>query len=222
MLVEGLIRGRATLKEHIRIVKRLRPLIRIIVLHLMVVPGHETRNSRVQTLQVGIESILRITVAITVQRVGLNTVTMEADRWAAGLNEFVNVIAKENDKIGLLIDQMAIGREVSGFVVRAGNERKSELIERLTRRRCGHGAADTALRIATGESIPIRTIRCEALNLKVDRMGVAGFGEGGSASDNAAHCVVGRDLVDGRNVATGHAAGDMGIHRQGIGCKPRP
>lgn len=68
VLVKGLVRGGAADQELRRIVEILRPLVGIVVLHFVIVPGHERGCLRMQALQVGIEPVLRVAIAVGRQR----------------------------------------------------------------------------------------------------------------------------------------------------------
>jgi len=60
VFVECLIGRRALLQETRRLNEPLRPLIGVVVLHLVIVPGDERRHLRMQALQIRVEAILGV------------------------------------------------------------------------------------------------------------------------------------------------------------------
>src|SRR5208337_291367 len=134
VLIERLIGGSPAQQELGRILENLRPLIAIIVLDLMIVPGHERWHIGAEALQVGIELILTISIAIVRERLGGNAIGMLADRRAAPFNGIVDVVAQKQSKIGIVVGKMAIGGEIAVLIIRARDKSETEPFQRIPRR----------------------------------------------------------------------------------------
>ena len=175
-----------------------------------------------QTLQIRIEPILRIAVAVGRQRCRLDTIRMLAHGRAFLFDGFVDVVAQKKHEFRILVGQMSIGREIAVLVVRAGRDRKAQTLGRGVRRRQGSGAADAACGIAVGEAIPIGPARFEPANVEMHRIGESLLGGGFPTAHDIAQCGIGGDLVAEGDVAAAHAAGHLRIGRQRLRSEPRP
>ncbi len=159
MLVESLIGGRAPAKEQIRIIVELRPSVRIVVGDLVIVPGDESGCLRVQALEVGIQPILGIAVAVGRQSRRLNAVAVTANGRPVLLDVFVEVVAEEQHQIGVFVRKMAICGEITVFVVGARYETEPYAFDRRTGRWRRHHPPDAARRIPAQEPVPVRPPR---------------------------------------------------------------
>ena len=106
MFVKSLIGRGAPEQELRRIVERLRPFIGIIVLHFVIVPGDDGRHLRVQLLQVGIEPVLGIAIAISRQGRCFDTIAVAANDRPVLLDGLVDVVAEEQDEFGIFAGQV--------------------------------------------------------------------------------------------------------------------
>ena len=222
VLVERLVGGGALQQKARRLDEPLRPLVGVIVLDFVVVPGDQRRRSRVQVLQVGIEPVLRIAVAIERQRRRRHAVAVAAHGRFVLLDGVVDVIAEEQHDVWIFVGQMPVGREIAVLIVGARHEAEAQLVEGRSRRRQGHGAADAARRVAAHEAIPIGPAGLEPADIEMHRIGKGPFGRGLALAHHVVHGGVGRDLVVDGDVAAAHAAGGFRIGRHRLGRKPRP
>ena len=114
----------------------------------MIVPGRQRRRRGVQILKIRVEPVLGIAVAIALQRSRFGIIAMLADRGRAWIGEFIDVIAEESDEVGILVREMAIGREIAILIIGAGNEAEPHPLDLGAARRRGADTADAALRVA--------------------------------------------------------------------------
>jgi hypothetical protein len=119
VLVERLISRRAPHQEQLRVVETLRPFVGVIFRHLVVVPRDQRRHFSMQPLQVRIEPILRIAVAISGQRRRFDLIRMAAHGRPFLLDGFVNVVAEQEHEFRIFVGEMAVGGEIAVLVVRA-------------------------------------------------------------------------------------------------------
>ena len=172
MLVEGLVRGRA-LEERRLVQLVLVDPAGVVVLHLVIVPGHDPWEGGVGRLQVAIDLVLRIPVAIVAEPEAPPAPFVVAHEIPAR-GALVDVIAEKDDGVQVLAGKVRVRRVVPLCVVLARREREAERL----RRRAGRGRrprpADRTLRSGRAEAIPVRPVRLEAGHLDVHRVGESG------------------------------------------------
>ena len=81
----------------------------------MIVPGDKRRRRGVNALQIGIEPVLGVAVAVGRQRGGFDAVAVGAD--AALLGCLVDIVAEEQHHIGIFVGEMPIGGKVAELVM---------------------------------------------------------------------------------------------------------
>ena len=138
VLVVRLVRGGAA-REEIRI-EVFGPVVGVIVVDFVVVPGHEPRRRSVAALQVGIAFVERVTVAVLVERVGLAGIVLA--HVIAAPRRFVDVIAEEHDEIEVFGRHVPVRRVVALLVLLARREREAQAFDRGIRGGCSARAAD--------------------------------------------------------------------------------
>ena len=88
----------------------------IVVVDLMIVPSENPRADAMGCLQIGIEAVLCVSMAIVGQRTGLSTFT------SYGLNctpaRFIDINANRKNQIGLLSRKVPVGTEEPLLIVR--------------------------------------------------------------------------------------------------------
>ena len=92
----------------------------VVVVDLVVVPGHEPRHGRVQSLQVGVGLVLGVPVAVLRQVVGLVPDVLSDTIGARPA--FVEVIAQEHHEVDVLGDRVPVRPEVADLEVLARRE----------------------------------------------------------------------------------------------------
>ncbi len=101
VFAEGLIGGHAPNQKLLWIVESFRPFIGVIILHFVIVPGDDRRNLCMQILQIRIEPILRIAIAVGRQRRGLDAIAMPAHNRAILLDGLIDIVAEKQDEVGI-------------------------------------------------------------------------------------------------------------------------
>jgi hypothetical protein len=222
VLVEGLVGGGAPLEEDVGIVERLRPPVGVVVLDLVVVPGDQRGRLGVEPLEIGIELVLSVPVAIGGQRGCLDVVAVPPDRGSGPLHVLVDVVAEEDHDVRGLVREVPVGREVAVLVVGAGDETEPEPAEGLAGRRRRPRAADAALGLAAREAIPVGPAGLESAHLQVDRVGVGRLGDGLARLDDSPHAVIRGDVVAEDDVAGGQPPGRGRVGPERLRGEPRP
>ena len=222
MLVERLIGRRAPDQELRRIVEIFRVFVGVIVLHFVIVPGDKRRHLRVQALQVLVQSVLRIAVAIGRQRRRFDAIGVPAHDRPVLFDGFVDVVAEENDELRIFLGEMPVGGKITVLVIGAGHVTEAQAVKRCARRRQGDRASDRARRVAALEAIPIGPARLQAGDVEVHRIAEHALGCSLAAAHDFCHGLVTRNLVAQGDVAAAHAAGGFRIARQRLGRQPRP
>lgn len=203
VLVERLVGRRAALEEILRIDPGVRrPAIGVVVLHLMIVPGHGAWRTGMQRLQIGVALVLRIAAAIAIQITGLGqrVGAQELSR-AAGQGALVDVVAQEKHQVRLFGGQMAISAEIPQLPVRARDKAKTCRRQAACRRR-GPAAPYGALFAERLEAIPIRPAWLQAGHFDMHRVRPLAMGDG---------------FALGHHVFHGRIRGHFPAHRHGLG-----
>ena len=144
------------------------------------------------------------------------------DDGAVLLDGLVDVIAEEQNEFGIFRGQVAVGGEISVFVIGAGDKAKSHLRDRRLRGRKRDRTSGRADRIAREEAVPVGPPRFETGNVEMDRIGEGLLRRGIAAAYDFGHAGIGRDLITQGHVGAAHPARRFRIGRQRFGRKPRP
>ena len=196
-------------------VKRLRARAGVVVVDLVVVPGHQPRHGGVQALQIRIGLVLRVTVAVVGQRARL-TANVAAN--AAGPpRPLVDVIAHKHHQVQILGLQVTVSRVIAELEVLAGAEPEPQPQRYLARSRRRPRAPDRTHRVARHEPIEVQARRLKARHLHVHAVRPRRSRNRGPAlHDTPERLILGDLPVDGDRIGADPAAIER-LRRQ-----PRP
>lgn len=209
----GLVGGGAA-HEEFRI-EILGAVIGVIVVHFMVVPGHEPGECGVAALQVGIGLVAGIAVAVLRQRVGFRPFVLA--HVAAAPGRFIDVIAEEDHQVEFLLRQVAVRGIEALLVLLAGGEGETQAADRGAGGGRRARSANGAHGIAGHEAVPVPARRFQASHLDMHAVRMLRFGHRPSGADDGAKPLIPRDFPAHFDRRRGQAAA---IH--GIGRQPRP
>lgn len=218
VLVPGLEGGGAAQQEDLR---RRAVVVAVpgpVVVDLVVVEGGDPRRGRMRRLQVAVDLVLGVAVAVVDQRVDLVAPVQPRPRDVrAGLAAFVDVVAIVEDEVEPLGRKMAKGGKQPLLVVLAAGDREAEPLDRRARRRRGAGAAGRTPFLADLEAIPIVTAGLEPVDLDMDRVGELRPRRLGSFPHHSAEAIVGCQFPGDLDRLHRHAAAFERFRRD-----PRP
>src|SRR5207247_10960021 len=117
---------------------------RVVVLHLMVVPGDDPRERGVRRLEIRVGLVLRVPVAVVRQAEAPPALGVLANDVAASV-PLVDVITEEEDRVQILACEVGVRRVVALRVVLAGGEREVQRLRCRTDSWCGARSADGTL-----------------------------------------------------------------------------
>src|SRR5215813_10554276 len=125
-----------------------------------------------QGLQIRIGAIKRVAIAIAGEVGGGWTVMLAHDpiRESVRISALIDVIAKEDHEVGILLGHVPVSAEVSRLPVRTRGEGKPHTLRLCARCWGGLGAAYRALLTQCREAIPMGAPRLEAAHLHMHRM----------------------------------------------------
>src|SRR5688572_30315610 len=107
---------------------------------------------------------------------------------------FVNVVAGMEDEIELLLRDAAVRGEVTGLIVAAAADAKTDPLGGRARRRRGLGAADLAHLTAAAETVEIFAAGLEAVGVDMDAVPELGPRDRSARSHDGAELPIARDL----------------------------
>ncbi len=113
-------------------------------------------------LQVRVGAVLRVAVTVVVERDRLEAVELPHATVAPGV--LVDVVAERQHQVGPVVRHVAIGREESLFVVRAGRERELHRGDRHAGGGAGHGAPGGGLVAPDPEPVEILPTRLQPVH----------------------------------------------------------
>ncbi len=218
-LVVRLIGGGAAQQEDLRRRVALVAIAGIVVVDLVIVPGHDERRRQMRRHQIRIRFVLRVAVAIVDQRVDfLSQVLADVSGIAMGVAAaFVDVIAGVEHEVELFLGQPAVAGEVAGFEMPAPAHAKAQAIHCRAGRWRGDGATNLTGLAATTEAIEVFPSRREALGLDVHAVAKLRPRDCGARADDVPERAVGGDLPRHFDVGHRHAAAI-----EGLGSQPGP
>ncbi len=183
-----------------------------VVVHLVVVVADQEGVGGVRGLQVGVQPVLGVALAVVGQGDGLLAQMLAHARAPAGLAGrapavFVDVVpvVEHEIEVGFLGD-MAPGGEVAVLVVLAAGIGEADARGRAARGGRGAAAAHGADLRTRAEAIEKRPSGGQAGHLHMHRMGEFGAGEGRAAGQDAREAVVLGHLPIHRDGRAHHAA----------------
>ena len=147
----------------------------IVVLHLMVVPGHPPRAGGMHGLQVRVTFVEGIASAVVVQR--QHPAAAGHAHPAAAARVLVDVVAQKYHAVGMLGTQMAPGTKKAILPLLAGGVGQPQALHLVLRARQRQGAPDRADMVAHHEAVKVPTLGRQAGHLEVHRMGQLGWGQ---------------------------------------------
>ena len=214
VLVVRLVGRGATEQEGVARVIVLRDVVRIVVVHLVIVPGDPPRKRRMRGLEIRIGPILRVAVAVVLERRDL-VAAVHANPPGFGIARvLIDVVAEVKDEVEIFGGEMTVGREVAGLEMLTGDEGEPETIGRRAERRQGPRASDRARRIAHVEPIPVPPIGPQPFDVHVHRVRPLRRRAHDAASNDLRHLVVFGDFPPDVHRNRRHAAALQRIGRQ--------
>jgi hypothetical protein len=182
-------------------------LVGPVVVHLVVVPGDEPGEGGVGGLEVGIGLVLRVAVAVVLERddlrTGVRAHVAARDRVFVRA-VLVDVVAEVDDEVEILARHVPVGRVVAVLVLLAGGEREVQRVRRTGR--SGLRPAHRADLAAGTEAVEVLGAGPQAIELDVDAVAPLGSGLVLAAAHDAPEAVVERDLPVHVHIAVRHAA----------------
>ena len=141
---------------------------RVIVLHFMIVPGHEPRARCVHRLQLGFPAMQGVALAIVVQRQH-PAARGNPDRLGR-IRILVDVVAQEQHRVQVLFAHMAPGSEVAVVPTLARRVGEAQLLRPRIGRRKSARATRRAYRVSQHEAIEVPAIGLQARHFDVNRV----------------------------------------------------
>jgi competence protein ComEC len=216
VLEVGLVGGGAPPDERLARLAVVRVIVGVVVLDLVVVPGDDERERRVDRLQIGVGAIEGVALAVALEGHGLGPDDL-ADGVLLG-RVLVDVVAEMDDDVDILLRHVPVGREVPVLPVLAGREREPDAVDVGGRGGRGAGPPDGALPRAGAEAVPVRPRRAQPVDLDVDGVGAQRRRVDGVAGADLREALVFGQLVDDADRFGRHPAAG----RERIGRQPRP
>ncbi len=170
---------------------------RVVVLHLVVVPGGDHRELRVQVAQRLVGAVERVLLAVVGERdrlahdrrvvaVGPADLVVAHARLALGVVALaVDVVAEADDEVEVLALEQLVGVVVAVRVVGAGEEAEAHGLVRVGRQR-GLEAADRRVRGLGLEAVVVALVRVQALDPGLHRVALGVAGGDRARGDDAA------------------------------------
>ena len=148
-----------------------------------------------QTLQIRVEAILRVAIAIGRQRRRLDAIGVAAHRGPSFLDGLVNVVAEEQDELGIFVGEVPIGGKVAVFVIGAGDKAEAQCFGRGIRRRQSRCTTNAAGRVTAHEAIPIGPPGLQPSDVEMNRIRECLLGGRFASPHHIAQRRVGGDFV---------------------------
>ena len=126
MFVVSLVGVSSTEQESIYGITSFRDVTRIVIVHLVVIPGDDERHRGMDCLEIGIRFVQTVAISIILQCFNL-TVGVHAHTILVSL-VFINVVAEMEYDVEIFLDHMSKCGEVALFVVVTGAESKPKPI----------------------------------------------------------------------------------------------
>ena len=191
---------------------------RVVVFDLMVVPGDDPGAQRMGRLQLGVAAVQGIAVAVVGQAAGVaqGVAARQGRGGQVGAGVFVDVVAQEDDGVGLLGAQVAPGGVVAVLPALAGGKGEAKALHLRARRRQAAGAAGGAGGVTQRESVEVPAVAGQAGQLHMHAVAQLGQGGGLAAAQRAAKVLVVGQLPAQRQRAQAVAS------RQGLGVDAGP
>ena len=133
VLVVGPVGGRAAQRgTRLALHAVLGPIVGVVVVDLVVVPGDDPGTGGMRILQVRIAPVQRMARAVVLERIGLRRAV--AAHVVAAPVRLVDVVAEEGDEVGVIGRDVPVGAEVPLLVLLAGGEGEAHAPAHLGRK----------------------------------------------------------------------------------------
>lgn len=170
-----------------------RDVRRVVVVHLVVVPGHHPREVRMRGLEVPVDPVLGVPDPVLVER-------------HRGTGVLVDVVPEVHDEVELLLGHVAIRGVVPAVEGLTGREREAHRADGGAGRRRGPRPSHRADLPARLEAIEVPASRPQARDLDVDRVRQLRPRDGHAPPDDPPEALVVGDLPAHRDLRVGHPA----------------
>ena len=167
VLPPGLVRGGPPGREPRGLGGHLREKPGVVVLDLVVVPGHNPGAGGVDALQRRVALVEAVAVAVGVQGRDLGAVVL-ADGGGVG-PALVDVVAEMDHQVGVLLGRKSPRRPEAVLPVLARREQEAQPIS-APGRRCRPGATHRADLVTDAEAVEVPGVRAEVADVDVDRV----------------------------------------------------
>ena len=216
MLVIGLVGdGPAAEKRRGIDLRLFRDAVGVVVVDFVVIPGDDPRDGGVHRLQGGVGLVLRVPIAIVVER--LQFFAHMPANLPDSPRPLIDVVAQVNDQVGVLSRHVLVGGVEPRFEVLARGDAKAEAGGECPSSRGGAGASPRAFLPEGPELVPVPAVGLKSRDLDVDAVGpLRGCHGGPLLYDLCQLFIVGDHPVDS-DVFAGHAA-----PFEGLGGQSRP
>jgi hypothetical protein len=211
VLPPGLVGGGAARCEPRRLRRFLGYEPRIVVLDLVVVPGHHPGTRGVDPLQRRVALVEAVAVAVGVQRRDLGAVVL-AEGGGVG-PALVDVVAQMDHQVGVLLGCEGPRRPEAVLPVLARREQEAQPIPAPTGRR-RPGAADGADLVTDAEAVEVPGVRVQVADVDVDRVRPPGRRRGVPGAQHTPEPLVAGHLPADGHVDRRHPASRQRLRRQ--------
>ena len=216
VLVVGLVGRGAPGHEPVARVPVLRQLAGVVVVDLVVVPGHQPRAGGVGGLQVRVGAVQRVPAAVVLEGHHLGGVGV-VPHLVAAPGGLVDVVAHVQAQVQVAAGGVAVGREPALLPVRAGADREAQPLRRGVGPRRRAGAPHRAGEAALPEAVEVPALGLEPVDLDVQRVGLVGPRPGHARADHAREA-----LVVGHLPLHGDGDRRQASARRHVGSEARP
>jgi hypothetical protein len=174
-------------------------LARVVVVHLVVVPGRHPGESGVGGLEQRVTLVEGVADPVVVDRLDLRRGVLPARHGegavvAGSVLVLVDVVAEEEDNVQVLLRHVAIGGVMAGQPVLARREGKPEPVQRGAHRRRRLRPSDRAELAAGEEAIEVLAPRLQPPDIDADAVAQLRGRTGRAGLDDRAEPLVGADL----------------------------
>ena len=187
----------------------------IVVLDLVVVPHDQPRAGGVGGLQRGVALVLRVAVAVAVQRARRPAAVQAHGAGAGGV--FVDVIAEEDHQVQRLGGQVTPRGPVAVVPALAARDGEAQRRHLGVGRRCGARASRSALLAQRAEAVPVGPRGLQPRGLGVHAVRPGGLRSETAARSDAREAFVVRDFPAHRHLVGQVGAGQSRPQHHAVG-----
>ena len=210
MLEVGLIRRRTPCQKDVARGVTVVTVIGVVVDHLVVVPHQHPRMRRMRGLQPGVALVLRVALAVSVQRHRLRAIVATDQETRIGA--FVDVVTDKQHEVQRLLGDVSMGHVLALLIVLARSQRQSQALHD-----CIHRGRRTCVPHRTGgvtasEAIPIVTACWQITQGHMHTVRARGIGDDFALSNQLTQGLIGKQFPPHRH----RFGGLMGQRRRGL------